>query len=111
MILAECGGEAQGAAREGFPYAEDVGRDVGVVSGKKSSSPSEARGDLIENQRNPVFLSEIVHAAEEFGRVEPHSTRALHNGFENDRGRLLFMTEEGGLEGRPVGVVARLAEA
>ena len=78
--------EGHRAAGEGLAHAKDVRGDAGVLAGEHATGPPEAGGDFVENQQNVVPVAQFADAAEVVAVVEPHSTGALDDRFQNDGG-------------------------
>ena len=66
-----------------------------MLPGKEASRPSEARGYLVEDEQQAVFAAQAGGFAQVLRMIEPHTARALYDGFEDEGGQFVGMTFDG----------------
>ena len=100
------GGEGEVAAGEAFAQSEDVGHHISVFEREQFAGAAEAGGDFVENQQHTVLIAQAAGTAQVFGVIEIHAARALHDGFEDQRGEVVGLFGKQGFQcaggiGRP----------
>ena len=85
------GSEAHITARQGFPYAHDIGVDSGPFAGEHAAGSAESGCDFVGDQQEAVTIAVCPQFAEVFGVIEPHSAGPLNDRFEDDGGQFLMM--------------------
>ena len=107
----EGGGQAHGSAGERLAEANYIRRNPRVIRTEHFPSPPEPGCDLVQDQGNPRLIAEFPEALQVRRGVEPHSSRTLHDGLQNDRRQLGPVGLEQACEIGNVGFLERLFEA
>src|SRR5882724_11869822 len=94
LVADHRGGQRQISAGETLGQTEKIGRYVFVGGDDHFPEPAKGDEDLIENQMDAVFATELGDAVHETGWLELHSRRALDGRFENDASGLAGLLGE-----------------
>ena len=90
-VVRERGTHREHASGESFRAAQQVRRDLRMVTGPHRAGAPVAREDLVEDQQRLVCVAELSRCAQILRGVDTHARRALHHGLE-DHGRDLAGT-------------------
>ena len=96
------GGERQVAAGQPLAEAEEVRGDALLLAGEHRPGAPEPGCDLVADQQHVVDVAQLAHPAQEAGRLNADSRRALDQRLDDHRGDLLAVQLEQALERRRI---------
>ncbi|SKY86054.1 Uncharacterised protein [Mycobacteroides abscessus subsp. abscessus] len=70
-----------------------------MVGGEQFAGAPESGGDLVEDQQHIVLVADSTQFPEIGGVVETHTSGALDDGFDDDRGQFVAVRDDSGLYG------------
>ena len=73
-----------------------------MVGGEQLAGAAESGGDLVEDQQHVVAVADGTQVGQVARIVEAHPARALHHGFDDDRGEFVGVPGKLCLERRAV---------